>query len=229
MSIALPLYLAITAAEISRCSSLPQRPAYMACHFSSHSAGLSNLPETATDMLILDDSLPPCGHDPQVICKQLQHLCQQLNTNYLLLDFQRPDDPQTSDIVEKILENKPCYTIVSEHYAKKIDCPVFLTTPLPHQALDSFIAPWSNRDIWLELATETILYTVTETDCTVQPVSYEPAEKFCRELHCHYSWSVFEDHIDFTLSRDCQDCYSLLAEAKKLGVVGGIGLYQQFL
>lgn len=228
MSIAIPLYLAITPAEISRCGQLPEKPAYMACHFSAASVGLSNLPQQETPMLILDDSLPPSGHDPQIICTQLQQICGKFKVQYLLLDLQRPNDPETAQIVKAILDNKPCNTIVSEAYGKALACPLFLNSPLPHQALEEYIAPFKNRTLWLELAVETVSYRVSKTDCTVQSVPYTPAENHCKDLHCHYNWTVYKDHIDFTLSRDRQDCDSLLRDAQGLGISGFVGLYQQF-
>ena len=200
MSIAIPLYLAITPAEISRCAQLPEKPAYMACHFSAASVGLSNLPQQETPIKV----------------------------QYLLLDLQRPNDPETAQIVKAILDNKPCNTIVSEAYGKALDCPLFLNSPLPHQALEEYIAPFKNRTLWLELAVETVSYRVSKTDCTVQSVPYTPAENHCKDLHCHYNWTVYKDHIDFTLSRDRQDCDCLLKDAQGLGISGFVGLYQQF-
>ena len=41
----LPLYLAMTAAELSAAEALPRKMAYMACHFSLYGTGLSNIPE----------------------------------------------------------------------------------------------------------------------------------------------------------------------------------------
>ena len=68
----IPHYLAMTAAEFS--ANMPQKDtAWMACHFSSCSHGLSNLPEELPSgaLLILDDSTPMECHDPETVKRQL--------------------------------------------------------------------------------------------------------------------------------------------------------------
>ena len=72
----LPMHLAMTAAELACCDSLPSHPAWMACHFSPYGTGLSNLPEHLPEgaLLILNDRTPVFGHDPQVICAQLHQI-----------------------------------------------------------------------------------------------------------------------------------------------------------
>ena len=45
LSMAIRQYLAMTAAEMTQAGSLPRHSAWMACHFSPYSTGLTNLPD----------------------------------------------------------------------------------------------------------------------------------------------------------------------------------------
>ena len=71
---ALTLYLAMTAAELQNCRQIPEHIAWMACHFSPYSSGISNVPVQlpAGSVLILNDRIPPQGHDPELVARQLQ-------------------------------------------------------------------------------------------------------------------------------------------------------------
>ena len=87
---ALPLYLALTAAEFQNCSSLPEHAAWMACHYSPYGLGLSNIPKDLPQgsMLILNDRTPPCRHDPELIARQLGEIAERFQCGGVLLDFQ---------------------------------------------------------------------------------------------------------------------------------------------
>lgn len=67
-------FLAMTAAEIRGTETLPSKTAWMACHFSPYSTGLSNLPKDLPpgSMVILDDITPIHGHDAEAIAAQLR-------------------------------------------------------------------------------------------------------------------------------------------------------------
>ena len=99
---ALPLYLAMTAAEIRENPFLPGNTAYMACHFSPYGTGLSNLPRDLPpeSLLILNDRTPIRGHDPQQIRDQLAQAMAQFQCLGLLLDFQRAGNDETRALVE---------------------------------------------------------------------------------------------------------------------------------
>ena len=73
MSMAMEPYLAMTAGEIRGASVLPRRTGWLSCHFSPSGVGLSNLPVALPpgSLLILDDSTPMDGHDPEQIAGQL--------------------------------------------------------------------------------------------------------------------------------------------------------------
>ena len=225
----LPLYLAMTSAEILHCQELPANAAYMACHFSPYSTGLSNMPDSLPKgcILILNDRMPVSGHDPTLITDQLCQICQTLNVDGLLLDFQRPDEPQSIKIIESILDANPCKTAVSDTYARGMNCPVFLSAPPIHRPLSVHISPWAEREIWLEAALEGCICTVTQNHSQIVNCPVENTPLTCSQLHCHYRTEQLEDRYIFTLARTDKDLLDLLEEAEGLGVARAIGLYQQ--
>ena len=85
-------FLAMTAAEIRGTETLPPKTAWMACHFSPYSTGLSNLPKDLPpgSMVILDDITPIHGHDAEAIAAQLRPRLEEMECSGVLLDFQRP-------------------------------------------------------------------------------------------------------------------------------------------
>ncbi len=219
-------YLAMTREEFSACSTLPRHPGWMACHFSSYGTGLQDLPEALPDgsLLILDDRISVRGHDPRHIVKMLERL----PCGNLLLDFQQPDCPETAQITKAIVDAFPG-TAVAEPYAQGLDCPVFLP-PVPMLTpLKKYIAPWQEREIWLDTAIEQLEFTVTAQGCTSAPSQTDADCPFCDDaLHCHYRTEVLDDRAKFILRRDYEDITSLLQEAEALGITAAVGLYQQF-
>ena len=228
----LPLYLAMTAQEIASADFLPQRCAYMACHFSLYSAGLSNFPQSLPEgsILILNDRIPIQGHDASLITKQLSYCVKQLQCCAVLLDFQRPNEAQTEAVTKQILAEMPCPVCVSHHYARSFDCPVFLPSAPLDSVLSEYIEPWKNRAIWLEAAPGEQILTLTSDGCT-RSVLYPETEAsypFTEpKLHCHYKISKTAEKIEFYLQRTKDELRCLLDEAKNLGVVQAVGLYQQ--
>lgn len=222
----LPLYLAMTAAEFTACSSLPARPAWMACHFSPYGTGLSNIPKKLPRdaMLILNDRTPIHGHDPKTIVQQLQGL----ECSSLLLDFQRKDSSQTMAVAKAILEGLDCLVGVSELYGKDLDCPVFLPPVPPGTSVEACLAPWQGREIWLEAALDSLRYTVTAEGSAAAPPDRLPEAGLRDEsLHCHYHIDLHKDSVDFTLFRTREDLAALLEAAGSIGVTRAVGLYQE--
>ena len=229
---AIPCYLAMTDAEVSSAPVLPAQMAWMACHFSCYSVGLSNLPSKIPEgsMIILNDCIPICNHDPMYMLEQLQGLYETLRPDSFLLDFQRTDVPESACLAAILTKRLPCPVGVTEGYAKELDCPVFLTAPPPHKALAEHIAPWQGREIWLELAVEGQIITVTRdnarTEFTLDTSLAEPC--FTDEkLHCNYHITLQEDAAVFHLARQTEHIPGLLKEGEKLGVCRAVGLYQQ--
>ena len=224
-------FLAMTAAEIQNCPKLPGKIAWMACHFSPYGIGLSNPPRKipAGSLLILNDRIPIAGHSPQVICQQLETWISERNCCGLLVDFQRANCPELADLVRHLSESLIFPMAVSEPYAHLSNSAVFLP-PLPHHIpLAEYISPWQGREIWLELALDTEVITVTEKGCRFEPLSHIPLEDSHMEdtLRCHYSIETKPDCVSFSLWRTRQDLEKLLEDAQNLGVAHAVGLYQE--
>ncbi len=222
------LYLAMTEAEISKISAVPDPLAYMACHFSPYGTGLSNLPEQlpAGSMLILNDLTPPMGHDPQRIAQDLQQAALAFSCSRILLDFQRAGDPATKAIAKAVIEQAPCPVGVSDIYAKNEACAVFLP-PLPlHETAEAYLAPWQEREIWMEAALDAMTITVTATGsryaACMPPLTALP--HFDGELLCHYSTALTDDAAVFTLHRTYEDLQRLMEDER---ISCFVGLYQE--
>ena len=226
-------YLAMTAAEIRANTVFPSEIAWMACHFSPYCTGLSNLPRTLPpgSLLILDDITPIHGHDPTEITAQFRELVEVLECRGVLLDFQRPDCEETAALARYLTQSLPCPVGVSEPYAAELDCPVFLPPAPLDVPLAEYIAPLADREIWLEMALDGEVITLTEEGAAAAPLS--PGESFEgglveEKLHCHYHIAVSDTEVRFTLWRTREDLEDLMEEAEHLGVALGVGLYQEF-
>ncbi|MBO5954071.1 MAG: hypothetical protein J6Q53_08175 [Oscillospiraceae bacterium] len=225
-------YLAMTAAEIYASQELPTQMAYMACHFSAYSNGLSNCPQSLPEnsILILNDRTPICGHNPDLISQQLSEIAEDLHCRAVLLDFQRPDEPETVALVKTVVKNCSCPVGVSDLYAKDLDCPVFLPPAPLTVPLAEHLRPWTDRELWLEAALDAACIRITETDNICLTLPYCPPPENCHTdnaLHCCYTAHVTPAQIRFQLYRDVPQLERLLAEAESLGVTTVIGLYQQ--
>lgn len=227
---ALPLYLALTAAEFQNCSSLPEHAAWMACHYSPYAPGLSNRPQSLPDgaMVILNDRTPPQGHDPVRIAGQLRELTESFPCGGVLLDFQRPALPENAAVARAVTAALPCPVGVSELYAKDLNCPVFLPPAPPHIPLKEYLSPWEGREIWLDAAPDCQVITVMEDGAAFVSAS-PPAGSALRDddLFCHYTLEISDDRIIFTLYRNAEDLHDLLASAEELCITRAIGLWQE--
>ena len=222
----LPLYLAQTNAEFTACSSLPTHPAWMACHFSPYGTGLCNLPPmlTGDTMVILNDRIPPCRHDPAYILDQLtQILC-----GCILLDFQRSGSEETAALTRAILEAESRPVGVTPQYGLDLDCPLFLPPIPPDVPPDTYLTPWQGREIWLEAAMDSLYYTVTEQGSTPAPLSKTPDRGLRDEaLFCHYRIETHVDRAGFAIWRTREDLEQLLDAIQAFGVTKAVGLWQE--
>ena len=223
-------YLAVTPAELG-CAQ-PAKLAYMACHFSLYTTGLSNLPEAlpSRSMLILSDQVPIHGHDPYRVLEQLADAIEALGCDSLLLDFQRPGNDETARLCRLLAEQLPCPLGISHHYAGDLDCAVFLPPPPLDMPLEEYIASWKPRRLWLEAALEAAEFAITDQGCRVTPLPYQAVQEdsFIEEaLHCRYRCQVDTGEIRFSLYRTADQLEALLQEAASLGIEKSIGLYQQ--
>ena len=223
-------FLAMTAGEFPESPPFPPKIAWMACHFSPYTTGLSNLPKALPpgSLLILNDRTPICGHDPRSVEFQLRDCLELWECEAVLLDFQRDGIGETEALAKHLAQALPCPVVVSDFYASGLDCPVFLP-PLPHHmALADYLAPWQGRQIWLEAAMDAEIITVTEDGAEILPCggSFSGGHREL-QLHCHYKTEVSDTSAVFTLWRTREDLEELLAEAESLGVCNAVGLYQQ--
>ena len=229
---ALPLYLAMTAAEMAGCEVLPPRSAWMACHFSSYGLALSNTPQQLPEgsLLILNDRIPVQGHDPQAVARQLAALAEALSAGGILLDLQRAGNPQTAAIVRAVTEALPCPVAVTEHYAGELSCPVFLEAPRCYHHLRDHAAQWQGRELWLEASFSPGTVTVTEEGSCYTPGADLPGELPIHRdegLHCYYCIQKRDRDVRFFFHRSADNLRALLEEGEALGITRAIGLYQE--
>lgn len=227
---AFALYLALTAAELREYDGAYPHLAWMACHFSPYGTGLSNLPTQLPEgsLLMLNDRTPVFGHDPDLVAAQLADAAQRLKCSGILLDFQRPDEPQTHTIADAVCQ-LPFPVGITPQYAQGRKCAVFLP-PLPLTATpEKHLAPWPDREIWLEAATESLCIRVTkEGNQRLPPTGTDlPYPHIDRHLHCRYRIEVQQEYIDFHLCRDAETLTQLMEVGEKLGIKRFVGLYQQ--
>lgn len=225
-------YLAMTAGEFCSGAALPQHMAWMACHFSCYGKGLSNLPKHLPQgsLVILNDRTPFFNHDSKIIAEQLEVILEKNEIFGFLLDFQRPGCSEVRELAAYLTEQLPCPVAVSDLYAKGIDSPVFLSAVPPHRPLKEHLHPWEGRDVWLEVAPENEIATVTEKGShflSLPPEALVAPSFFAPELHCHYRTKILQNQVEFTFSRRKEDIPQLLTEAGSSGVSLAVGLYQQ--
>ena len=228
----LSIYLAMTAWEYENCALPPEDPAWMACHFSSYGAGLSNIPEQfpPEGILMVNDRIPPAAHSPDLIARQLSEAVTALTPKAVILDFQRPFSAQTQAIAEKIQAALPCPVAVTQAYAQNWEGAVFLP-PVPlGKKMEDFLQQWKGRQIWLEVTKGAEQLMLDAHGCNRQtpnqlpgmPVFHSP------DLFCHYSTQVAEDRATFSLWRTDEDLTDMLKKAEDFGVCAAVGLYQEF-
>lgn len=226
-------YLAMTAAEYECADPLPPRIAWMACHFSPYSTGLSNLPLSLPEgsVLIVNDITPIHKHEPEMIKQQLCRCILDHKCSAALLDFQRPATDALYTLMQHLQNALPCPAAVSSTIAKDFtDCPVFLPPCPLHSPLAEYIGQWDGREIWLEAALEAETITLTNMGASYSSANLPDEKERSFEdtiLHCHYSMEPGENQINFTLWRTWKDMQALLEEADGLGITKSIGLYQE--
>lgn len=232
LSMGCGIYLAMTAAEFSACSSLPEHMAWMAFHFSPYGRGLSNLPAGLPkgNILILNDRVNLCGHDTELVARQLSDAAQILESRGVLLDLQRPGEPAIPPLIRRLKEVLPCPMAVSELYAADPEVGVFVSPCPPAVPPEKHLAPWAGRRIWLEAAIQTQIITVTE-DGSVFSSPYEILDGGLPHrddrLFCRYRIDIAPDAARFTLHRGREELVELRKAAEALGVEAMVGLYQE--
>lgn len=223
----LQCYIATTAEEMRTLSKLPTHPAWMACHFSPYGTGIINLPRglPQDSMVILNDRIPPSGHNKSLIADQLNSI----QCSCYLLDFQVPGIRETEEIAVFLTERLEKPVAISEAYQHCSKGPMLLNL-FPHQSLSTSIKTLGNRDIWLEVTTDTESLTVSKTDCNWDYLPASDTALFRHtsiRLHSQYEFRIHDDCAKFLLKRDIPQIRSLLKEADRLHIKKAVGLYQQ--
>ena len=223
-------YLAMTKAEMAAFSlENHENIAFMACQFSPYGTGLSNLPDFMPKdaMVILNDQMPIYGHDPLRIAEEMTELVERFSCGCVLLDFERPGSKETQMLCEGLVSRLSCPVGVSEIYGRDLGCPVFLP-PMPLDVtLEEYLAPWQDREVWLDIAPDAACVSVTKDGSTYTPLpdGFPPEDAFeDASLHCYYRAEIWEDRIDFHLWRNWE---SLILDAERFGIAKCVGLYQQ--
>lgn len=229
LSIAIPLHLAMTAAEMGSTAPLPQHPAWMACHFSPYSTGLTNLPGKLPPqtLLILNDRTPIHSHDPERVCRELSQVLQKFQCPGLLVDFQNKPCPESAELVSYLAAHIPVPIALPPDYdrGKAVFLPPIPTDVPP----EHYLHPWADREIWLEAALEG-----QDICLTREGASFSPNRRFSFDhvhedpaLHCHYSILDTPEGFLFHTWRTPEDLSQLLTSAQALGVKAAVGLYQE--
>lgn len=229
---ALPLYLAMTASEMSSNDVSPANFAYMACHFSPFNQGLSNLPTALPEgaILILNDNLPCQGHSSSLVAHQIGEVLTQFHCDSLLLDFQRLATPEVEQMVHTITSNLPCPAALPPVHIKNWDGPVFLPPCPLHIPLTEYLEPWKGREIWLEAALCQETVTINK-DGPVFTAQFPPdglnGGFYDDKLSCQYKIQSTSEVITFTLFDARESFHRKLEKAHSLGVTRAVGLYQE--
>ena len=225
-------YLALTAAEFGGCDVLPDRCAWLACHFSPYSDGLSNLPDTLPpeSLLVLSDMIPIHRHDPGRIACQLNEIRASLGCSGILLDFQRPDTSDTAVMARELTQRLGGSVAVSALCAGELDCPVLLPPCPLHCTLEEHIAPWQGRTLWLEAALNAGIICLRHDGARYSDLPPGPNPEGGhqdRALCCRYRISLEPEEARFTLWREAEELRHLLDRAETLGVTEAVGLLQE--
>ena len=233
LSMATEVYLAMSSDEFATTVPLPAKAGWFDCSFSQSGTGLDCLPSTfpPESLLILTDRIPFGNHDPIRITEELYQTVTAMNCTGVLLDFENTEQTGLSRLTQKLATSLPCPVAVSERYARDIDCPVFLS-PCPHHVpLSNHIAPWTGREIWLDLARDAEVIEITSSGTVVSALPWSDIqhnEHWDQRLHCHYHIETTGNCIRFMLRRTKEDLIALLQEAEKLGIRNCVGLYQEW-
>ena len=229
---ALPLYLAMTASEMSSINSFPPHFAYMACHFSPYGQGLSNLPTSLPPnaVLILNDNFPCQSHSPGLVADQLNHVIDSFHCENLLLDFQRPPCPESEQLINTLVSSTTVPVAISQGHSRNWKGAVFLPPCPLHVSLEEYLQPWQGQEIWLEaaLCQENIVITPQGTVHIPQfPAQGLDGGFFDDDLCCQYRIHTDEESITFTLFDTPGSLTNKFSQAEKLGVSRIVGLWQE--
>ena len=227
----LPLYLAMNAAEIAASVKFPPL-AWISCHFSPCSEGITNLPLWLPEgsLILLDDRFPCKGHNAHVIARQLSDIVSRFHCGGVILDFQEPNNEEISRLVHALLQAPFCPVAVSDLYAAPFQSAVFLSPGLLGEPLEEHLKPWQGREVWLDVSLCQQQVSITSEGAAPGPVLPWDGNTdgfYDDSLRCHYRTEVAQDAVTFTLFDTAESLERKLNLAAELGVSRAVGLYQE--
>ena len=227
----LPFYLAMNAAEIAASVKLPPM-AWMSCHFSPCSEGLTNLPLWLPEgsLIIVDDRFPCGGHRGHAVAEELSDTVRRFHCAGIILDFQQPDSGELRKLVPLLLEALPCPVAVSDLYAPPHRCAVFLSPGPLWEAPGDHWRTWSDREIWLDASL--CLQKVSVTPDGLVPGAILPWDGngdgfFDEALCCQYRTHAETDSIHFTFFDTPETMAKKLDLAQQFGATRAVGLWRE--
>lgn len=226
----LSIYLAFTGAEAGAMESYTGKSAWLGCHLSSYNSGITPVPSSLhrCNMLVLTDEIPADGHDPGRVAEELAAYAARLGCERILLDFQRPPSPESTQIVSAVLDMVHCPVGVSESNGRELSCPVFLSPPPLWTSLEEHHLPWKNREVWLEAGTEDACVTVTNAGSEYRLWDRTGEFPYFDEtVSAAYRLEFTGEAARFYLHRGQKELKHLLYKARELGIRTAVGLYQQ--
>ena len=224
----LPLYLAMTDREMLDIPHFPAYTARMGCCFSPVGTGLWDLPTDlpAGGMLLLDDRFPFQNHDPEQILWELKQVVDRLKCGAVLLDLERPPEPEVCGLAQRLAADLPCPVGMPPGCGDGV---VFLPPCPLHIPLADYLRPFQGREIWLEAAFQLQTITVTAQGVTHTPSGDKPPKgRYDEILHCHYDMESSPEQVVFTLFDTPESLEQKLSHAASLGVTRAVGLFQDF-
>ena len=217
--------LAITEVEI-RNQIGPAPPfALFGCHFSPEDGCFVGLADhlPAGCGLVIDDRNPIPAVD------LILPVLEQLSPAYVILDFQRPPDAQSIKLTTALAQIHK-NLVIPPPYAQGLACPLFLPPVPPHIPMAEHLKPWQGREIWLELALDGALITVTPQGSRTHllPHAQIPEDSYEDSmLHCHYKISQKEDALEFYCVRTRNDIEEMLRPPLPPNLKYAVALYQE--
>lgn len=220
---AIPVYLAMTSAEIQNTHKIPQNVAYW------YPLDFPAQPNRDS-LLVFTDEEAFRPSKVGIIADNLVASAKSLQCRGILLDFQHENRHENAALVTELEARKYPFAVTAL-YAENRNCVIFLP-PVPLTAtLADYIGPWQGREVWLELAMDGLQITVTAQGSQEYYLSHAPSlnnAHIDQNFHCHYSIESAEDRAVFTLWRTKQDIEAMLNEASALPVRLAVGLWQEF-
>lgn len=226
---AIERYLAMTGAEMA--AALPEKAAWMACHFSPYSTGLCNLPAVLPkgSLLILNDRTPIHGHDPERVCRELRQAIMKWDCTGLLVDFQNPPTQEALNLTGFLSAQLGFPLGLPPEYASDENI-VFVPAVPTLTPVSQYLSRWKGREIWLEEALGGQVVTLKEDGAHLEENRFPRAGIVHADstLHCHYTIEMEPDAVRFHTWRSPADLDALLEDAAGQ-VKLAVGLYQELV